>query len=154
MLLVTAMAGLATGCVWNPSDQSTQSRFSSVPIQGWAQTPGATIEVSVFNHETGTDDVVEITTSSSTPMFSSPELYAWDAGWKVFEKKYWYPPSWECSTGMLRMRVTEDGERLATFTEEQQDCVLDEVNNGDHPVNAAQDCGYQQQIVIFSPSDC
>lgn len=123
-------------------------------MQGWAQTDGAEIKVFVFNHETGEDDEVAVTTSSSNPMFSSPHLYAWDAGWKVFEKKYWYDPAWGCSTGMLRMRVTENGTRLATFTEEQQDCVLDEVSAGDHPVNAAQDCGYQQQIVIFSPSDC
>ena len=32
--------------------------------------------------------------------------------------------------------------------------LLDEVEGGTHPVGAANSCGYGDQIVIFSPSDC
>ena len=153
-LALLALASLLSACVWNPSDQTTQSRFQSVPMQGWAQTSGAEIAVSVFNHQTGVDDVVRIVDATDTPMFSTPQLYSWDAGWKVFEQKYWYDPAAGCSSGMLRMRATENGSRLSTFTEGQRDCVLDEMNDGSHPAGAAQTCGDGNQIVLFAPSDC
>ncbi len=151
--LVVVLAA-ASGCVWNPSDQSNQSRFASVPINGMAQLPGSQIRVFAFNHETGLDEEVLTTTSSNSPLFGPPELYSWDTGWTVFAQKFWYPPAWGCSSGMLRLRVTEDGGTLATFDEAQRDCVLTEMSNGDHPVNGAMDCGYQDQIVIFAPTDC
>lgn len=149
-----ALSLLLGGCVWNPADQSMQSRFLSVPMSGFGQTDGSTIRVYAFNHETGVDDEVAVTNTGSTPMFGEPHLYSWNAGWRVFEQKYWYPPAAGCSSGMLRLRVTEDGAQLPTFTAGQRDCVLDEVSTGDHPVGAAQQCGYQMQIVINSPSDC
>lgn len=151
-----AFVGLAaSACVWSPANQSEQRRSQSVPINGYAQTPGATIVVKAFNHDTGVDDTITTVIASSDEMFAEPHLYFWDAGWRVFADKYWAPTAWGCSSsGMLRLRVYDGTTRLKTFNEGQRDCVLDEISDGSHPVAAADECGYADQIVIFAPPAC
>ena len=154
LLAVTLMAGLAAGCVWNPVNQSSQLRTASVPVSGFAQSNTSTIRLYAFNHQTGVDEEIDTRTARSSATFYDPDLFYYSFGSRVFAQKYWYNPAWGCSSGMLRLRVVEDGAALATFDQGQQDCVLDEMAAGDHPARAALDCGYAYQIVINSPSDC
>lgn len=152
-LIAVSMAG----CVWEPVDQSTQSRTAPFDVRGWAAAPGSTITVEALNYATGSYDVIGAmtTTSSSLQNWTNPSLYHYATPSVTLDSNYWVPPGAGCETGgMANLRVFENSARLNTFDQAEKDCVSDEVWNGAHPVNAAQDCGYSNTLVLFSPPTC
>ncbi len=154
---VGLVAAAVSGCVWEPSDQDSQSRVTPFDIRGWAQLPNKTITVEAFNFSTNTYDPISAatTTSSTAPNWLDPSIYHYATPSFTLPSNYWVPPGAGCETGgMLSLRVYEQGNLLSTFDSSEKSCVSTEVWNGAHPVNAAQTCGYGNTLVLFSPPTC
>lgn len=157
LLAVCLLAATASGCVWEPSDQTSQSRTAPFDIRGWAGGANNNITVEAFNFSTNTYDQITAmsTTSSSAPNWLNPSIYHYATPSFTLPSNYWIPPGAGCETGgMASLRVYENGSLLNTFDSTEKNCVSTEVWNGEHPVNAAQDCGYGSTLVLFSPPTC
>jgi hypothetical protein len=155
LLAVFTLGG--SGCVWEPVDQSSQSRTAAFDVRGWASAPNRSITVEAFNYNTNNYDPIPTmsTTSSTLVNWSNPSLYHYATPSVTLASNYWIPPGAGCETGgMASLRVYENGNLLNTFDASEKDCVTDEVWNGAHPVNAAQTCGYGNTLVLFSPPTC
>ncbi|MBL4689700.1 MAG: hypothetical protein JKY37_34245 [Nannocystaceae bacterium] len=157
LLAVCLIVGTGSGCVWEPSDQAYQSRTTPFDIRGWAQGSNKTITVQAFNFSTNGYDVISAmtTTSSAAPNWANPSIYHYATPSFTLPSNYWVPPGAGCETvGMASLRVYEQGALLTTFDSTEHNCVTTEVWNGAHPANAAQNCGYGNTLVLFSPPTC
>ncbi len=156
-LLTVCLLAAASACVWEPSDQASQSRTTPFDVRGWAGSPGSTMTVQAFNFNTNSYDVIPAmtTTSSTSPNWLNPSIYHYATPSFTLPSNYWIPPGAGCETGgMASLRVYEGGSLLTTFDTAEKNCVSTEVWNGAHPVNAAQTCGYGSTLVLFSPPTC
>lgn len=146
-----------SGCVWEPSDQASQSRTAPFDIRGWAQGSNNDITVEAFNFATSEYEEIPAmaTTSSTAPNWANPSIFHYATPSFTLPANYWVPPGAGCeTTGMASLRVYEEGALLTTFDSTEHDCVATEVWNGAHPVNAAQTCGYGNTLVLFSYPTC
>lgn len=137
VLLVGAAAALSA-CVTTPYNDEWVDA-SAVDFSGYAQDPGATIEISGFDKQTNTWVVLDETiTASSTPTnYGGETLYRWtasDLNTIATGDCFWgegaacYVPA---GSANARFRVKEVGGRtLVTFDQGGTSCVLDEVSAG------------------------
>ena len=161
--LILALVGSAA-CVVTPYNHEYTSPFDPISFEGFAQEPGAELQVQAFNKLSETWLTIATATASTTPTTITGEsLYGWQTSVR-FEDL----PDWECFWGHdspsipslacsippgsanARVRVWEDsGHYLVTFDEDGIDCVMDKmVTEGHTWMQAGWECRSGDSPVI------
>ncbi|MBV1859966.1 MAG: hypothetical protein KUG77_16255 [Nannocystaceae bacterium] len=145
-LLVLA-ASAVTACVTAPhNDQWVDP--DDVDFHGYAETPGATVEIRGLDSQTNDWVTVRSVPVSSTPFnYGGETLYQWSAPHTdttaVSDCVWGVGPSCTVPAGLAvaKFQVREvEGQTLITFDEGGVDCVIDAVSAGTNWFTAATSC--------------
>ncbi len=156
-LIAIVVALVFSGCVWTPAHQSSHQQHLPVVVAGYASAAGATIHIRSWNYRL--NRLVEVATvrADTAPSFEDPDMYYWEHPGIRLGRDHWALPGMPCSAGgMAQLRVYEGNatSSLPTFTAGAQDCVYDEILDGNHPARAGYECSDADQIVLFDPDGC
>lgn len=153
-LLTTIAAGLAA-CVTAPYNDQWVDPFS-VNFSGYAENPGATVEIEAFDTQTNTWVTIESSTASSFPTnYGGETLYQWS------ETGVDTSPSGQCiwgtgaacvistGTASAKFRVHEvGGRRYTTFDQGGTTCVINQVAAGTNWFTAGVNCASPETAVL------
>lgn len=153
-LLTTIAAGLAA-CVTAPYNDQWVDPFA-VNFNGYAENPGATVEIEAFDTQTNTWVTIQSSTATSTPTnYGGETLYQWS------ETGVDTSPSGQCIWGAgpscviptgsasAKFRVHEvGGRRYTTFDEGGTTCVINQVAAGTNWFTAGVNCASPETAVL------
>ncbi len=156
-LLVTTVALALPACVTNPyNDQWVLPQ--DVDFQGYAQNPGATVEIQAFDRWTNTWMTIDTATATTTPTtYGGETLYAWnlyavdttDTGFCVWGDPAFATCPVPAGSSAAEFRVREVGGRtLTTFEDGGAACVIDSVTAGANWFSAAISCASGDTPII------
>jgi len=148
---VIAVAAVATtGCVTDPTNGEHFQGGNPTYFAGFAEAPGATVEVQVRNKNTNLWEVLSTTVSSSNAtVYGGQTVYHWSTTGTILDFSY---PNTFCRLtancipqidATASVRVVEVGSSLAemiTFEEDGLDCTVDGVNRGEDLFASAWNC--------------
>lgn len=168
VLALTALG--AFGCVTSPTDGTALSAPDALKTyQGYSLTAGATVLVQALNYKTNQWETIGTGTASNTVSIAentagnNPELYAFSVSARVatasnpnsacrfrkFDSNCQARPLAElgsCDVANVRLQV--GGFNALTFTDQGDDCVQQELANGENAVNAAIHCQSDNSPVL------
>lgn len=152
----------ALGCLTSPTDGTALSTpDASKTFQGYSLTAGAAVAVQAFNYKTQQWDTIGTGTASNTVSIAAntagnnPELYAFSVAARVANASdprttcHWRNFDQQCDSVPLanvgvcdfaKVRVQVGGFNALTFTDTGDDCVQQELAQGENAVNAAINC--------------
>ena len=138
-------------CVYAPSNGDWVNP-SAIDFGGYAQHPGATIQVQAYDQSTSVWRIVTTAVSStSVTRFGGDELYSWS----IDDFNFTAVPNWECywgyngycaipaSRALAKLRFKEVGSDLGylvTFEADGIQCVVDRVAAGQSWLVAGYNC--------------
>jgi hypothetical protein len=151
----------APACVLNPTWGDEPTRRDPIDFSGMASRASAPVRIQAWNYHTSAFETVASFTGTTRRYASDPDIYGWSRVGVRLPDRNWVPPGAPCSSGgMANLRVLEDHTdgtftELATFTQDGEECLYDEIADGAHPVAAGNTCKYvDERIVLFAPPPC
>jgi len=119
----------AMGCVTSPANGDSQCPGGGFPVSGFAEHPGATVQVEAFNVAASAWEVVASATASTSAFtFGSNTAYSWSTTVTLAARHFTaFTPD-----AFASLRVREVGgslSNLITFDHDGISCVVDKVVN-------------------------
>lgn len=152
----------APGCIFNPTNRTTQESTAAITISGYTDDPGKLVIIQAKNALTGTWVNFPSATSSTSPDPFEPSLYPWSKT-LTFPSWYWSPQvtytfngknytAHRTGPGRLEVVAKVDGGALYTFSETAKDCWSAAFLNGASPRDAGIQCADGTSLVQFDNS--
>jgi hypothetical protein len=120
---------LVGGCVTAPYNHQSECPNNAFTVTGFAQNPGATVQVQAFNDDTSAWEVVATTTASGSGLtFGGNTAYSWSSSVTLADRHF--TPFTPDAFASLRVReVNGSLSYLVTFESDGISCVVDKVFN-------------------------
>ena len=146
---IITLCALLGACTTSPtSGQKVRPDLYPVEFSGFAESPGATVEILARNNRTGDYDLVGGTTASAVGFpYGGETIYGWDTQinfWNLPNKRdYWSASCDGCVGESAYIRVIEQEATLpfmATFHKDGVSCVVNFVDGGQSLPTAGANC--------------
>jgi hypothetical protein len=147
---------LNVSCMFAPYDGQTVSPFEAINVDGFAQRPGAMVQIQAFNKRTLTWNTILTLTSATAPTtisgdtlyrFQGPLLFSSVSSWQC----YWGNTSCSIPPGSASAKIRAQevgGGQLTTFDVNGVSCVISKLNAGQGWLAAGFECRDPQSPVV------
>lgn len=145
------------GCIFLPANGTPQESSNSTSLVGYGWGASQPISVRVRNWNNDANSALSPNAvTGTTESYAGSGLYPWSKTVPAQGINFWRPnllgPGTEIAMGRLEISAFQQENQLLTFSEEQQDCALAQVDAGVGQSTAGQNCSDGEVVARFDNS--